>query len=170
MKRHSDNQLLKFTEEEFKLIISTSYTMTDAIRALNYKHVTNAAREQIKSYANELNIDLSHFERQKFGRGRPKENPGWRKPVDEITDSRCLKTRLIKTGILEFKCYRCGITEWMGEPAPLQLDHIDGNHRNNDLYNLRILCPNCHAQTETFCGRNTKNTKRMAQRKGSSLT
>lgn len=49
---------------------------------------------------------------------------------------------------------RCGISEWNGVPAPLQLDHVNGDRRDNRLENLRILCPNCHAQTDTWCGRN----------------
>lgn len=52
------------------------------------------------------------------------------------------------------KCLRCNNSEWMGEPLKLQVDHIDGNNRNNVRENLRALCPNCHSQTETFCGKN----------------
>lgn len=42
----------------------------------------------------------------------------------------------------------------MGQPIPLELDHIDGNHQNNALQNLRLLCPNCHALTPTFRDKN----------------
>lgn len=67
-----------------------------------------------------------------------------------------IRIRLINDGIKKHQCECCGITEWMGKPAPLELDHIDGNHHNNDLTNLRILCPNCHSQTETNSGKNIK--------------
>lgn len=66
-----------------------------------------------------------------------------------------LKRGLIKIGRAS-ECNKCNITEWMGLPISLQLDHIDGNTYNNEPSNLRFLCPNCHSQTETFAGRNKK--------------
>ena len=66
------------------------------------------------------------------------------------------KLRLIKKGWLEEKCIRCGITEWEGEKLSLHMDHIDGNRYNNELKNLRLLCPNCHSLTPTYCGKNKK--------------
>lgn len=54
------------------------------------------------------------------------------------------RKRLIEDGIKEEKCERCGLSEWMGQPIPLELHHIDFNHYNNDLSNLQILCSNCH--------------------------
>ncbi|AWD90574.1 HNH endonuclease [Erwinia phage Cronus] len=65
-----------------------------------------------------------------------------------------LKNRLFEEGLKERKCEICGITEWMGQPAPLELDHIDGEHYNNEFENLRILCSNCHALTPTNSGKN----------------
>ena len=65
-----------------------------------------------------------------------------------------LHRRLLSEGIKEYRCECCGDTEWNGKPIPLQLDHIDGNPHNHMLSNLRMLCPNCHAQTETYCGKN----------------
>lgn len=53
-----------------------------------------------------------------------------------------------------YKCEECGLTDWKNKAISLELDHIDGNHQNNDLKNLRLLCPNCHSQTNTFRGRN----------------
>lgn len=59
--------------------------------------------------------------------------------------------------LLEDLCAICGLgPEWNGKELKLQLDHIDGNAGNNLFDNLRILCPNCHTQTDTFTGRNTK--------------
>jgi len=55
------------------------------------------------------------------------------------------------------KCEICGITEWCGKETPITIDHIDGNPNNNLKENLRLICPNCHAQTETFCSKNSRN-------------
>lgn len=64
--------------------------------------------------------------------------------------SRDLKRRLVKFGLLKNLCYECGISEWRGRQITLQLDHINGDPSDNRLENLRILCPNCHSQTETW--------------------
>lgn len=70
------------------------------------------------------------------------------------------KLRLIKLGIFENKCDICNIKEWKNKPLSLHLDHIDGNPRNNLVSNLRLLCPNCHSQTETYCGKNVNKDKK----------
>jgi hypothetical protein len=59
-----------------------------------------------------------------------------------------------------YKCEECQGTEWKNQPIPLELDHIDGNATNNFPSNLRILCPNCHAQTPTYCAKNIGNGRK----------
>ena len=61
-----------------------------------------------------------------------------------------LKVRLLNEGYLEPKCAFCGLTRWLDGEMPLQLDHKDGNKENNNLRNLRLLCPNCHALTPQY--------------------
>lgn len=65
-----------------------------------------------------------------------------------------LKRRLIKENIIKYECSICNLYEWRGKPLVLELDHIDGNNHNHKIGNLRLLCPNCHSQTDTYCGRN----------------
>lgn len=65
-----------------------------------------------------------------------------------------LKKRLIKEKVLEYKCALCGLFEWNKKEISLHLDHIDGDSHNHKLKNLRLLCPNCHSQTDTWCGKN----------------
>ena len=69
-----------------------------------------------------------------------------------------LKIELFKAGLLEDKCCICGWNEKRkgAEYSSCHLDHIDGDHNNNKLNNLRILCPNCHSLTETYCIRKNK--------------
>jgi Zn finger protein HypA/HybF involved in hydrogenase expression len=67
-----------------------------------------------------------------------------------------LKQEILKVGLKEHKCENCGLNEWLGNPIPIELDHINGKNNDNRLVNLKILCPNCHALTPTYRGRNKK--------------
>lgn len=70
-----------------------------------------------------------------------------------------VKQRIVKSNLLEYKCVKCGVDSWCGETIVLDLDHINGNNRDNRLTNLRYLCPNCHSQTDTYKGRNKNSGK-----------
>lgn len=65
-----------------------------------------------------------------------------------------LKNRLIKEGIFPEECAECGIKNWNSKKLVFQLDHINGENKDHRLENLRLLCPNCHSQSDTWCGKN----------------
>ncbi len=75
-----------------------------------------------------------------------------RKKFDELQGDKARRKALIK--IRGIKCESCGGTTWKNQPIPLVLDHRDGNSDNSSLENLWLICPNCHALTPTFAGRN----------------
>lgn len=72
-----------------------------------------------------------------------------------------IKKTLFREKLKEEKCECCGNTEWMGKKIPLEVHHKDGNRFNNNIENLEILCPNCHAQTENYRGKNIKGERRV---------
>ncbi|HVF44542.1 MAG TPA: HNH endonuclease signature motif containing protein [Pyrinomonadaceae bacterium] len=86
----------------------------------------------------------------------------YRKSADEflrkgsLISSHKLKLKLIRDGLKELRCERCGRVEWMGEPIPVELDHVNGNRFDNRFDNLQLLCPNCHALTDNHAGRGSR--------------
>jgi len=65
-----------------------------------------------------------------------------------------LRARILRAGLKEERCERCGLDEWQGEPLRVTLHHVNGDPYDNRLENLTFLCPNCHSQTPNFSGRN----------------
>ena len=104
-------------------------------------------------------LDTSHFSGQAWSKGRTR---GPSRSLDAYLSnqfpisSHRLKLRLIAEGVLVRACNKCKGREWLGQPIPLELEHRDGNPMNNQLENLELLCPNCHAQTPTYRSRNRK--------------
>ena len=67
-----------------------------------------------------------------------------------------VKKKILEEGIKEHKCECCGLTTWLNQPIPLELHHIDGDRTNNKIENYQLLCPNCHAFTDSYRGKNSR--------------
>ena len=142
----------KYTDEEFIEAVKTSISVRQALQKLgvipaggNYASFHRRVKK--------LGLDTSHFKGQGHSAG---QTIGPKRPIEDHLSnkygikSHALRQRLIREGFFSAKCYQCGLKEWNNQPIPLELEHKDGNHNNNNLDNLTILCPNCHAQTPTY--------------------
>lgn len=124
------------------------------------------ARKLIKEYQ----LDTSHMTGQGWNRG---DILGLAKfntiPLEEIlvadstySDTATLRVRLIRCGLKKAACEVCGLTEWNGDKISLELNHINGDRFDHRIENLQLLCPNCHAQTDTYRGKNQGNGARRS--------
>ena len=105
-------------------------------------------------------IDTSHFTGQGHLRGKTHSfgtrSLGAILRRGKLENTFRLKHRLITEGVKPHRCECCGLTEWLAYPVPVELHHKDGDRINNVLSNLELLCPNCHALTDNYRGKNKK--------------
>lgn len=161
-----------YTVEEFKSAVEGSFSIAQALIKLGLSPKGGNYRV-FKKFEKLYDINTSHFTGQ--GHLKGKTHNFNTVPLSEILvknyeyNSNKLRKRLIIEGIKEHRCECCGLNEWLGEPIPLELDHIDGDHYNNTLENLKILCPNCHAKTPTYRGKNKKRKGSQTQKNKNEL-
>mgnify|MGYP003300584093 CR=1 FL=1 len=105
----------------------------------------------LKKMYETLGIDTSHFKQQAWNKGNYDYTLFAKGEVKK--NGKSLAAPLI--ALRGQKCECCGITEWLGNPIKLEVHHLDGDRLNNELTNLELLCPNCHAYTETYCRKTT---------------
>ena len=154
-----------WSEENLRKIIKECYSNTEVIKMLGLKP-GGGTFENLKKHIEKYNIDTSHFTGQLW-HSNPKLSIEDKKlnTLDNILkentnySSDRLKKRLIEVGYKLAKCEICGNSKWNGKDIPLELHHIDGNHFNNKIENLQILCCNCHAQTPNYRTRNKNFNK-----------
>ena len=148
-------------KDEFAKIVKSSYSISEVLRSFDRRPETwniDSVKERISS----LEIDTSHFMSN-----RERGIKIVRKTLSEMLVANSVKGRthvlkkyMIREGLIENKCARCGNDgEWIGKPLSLTLHHISGDGSDNRIENLEILCPNCHAQTDNFAGNALRKSK-----------
>lgn len=156
-----------WTDEQLVIAVSKSKSYRAVLIQLNLIPA-GGNYDQVKKRVQELNIDTLHF----TGKGWNTEGRITRKavPIEQVLteessiQSYKLKRRLYALGLKKPICELCSWSEMSVDGRiPVELDHINGNHRDNRLENLRILCPNCHSLQPTHRGRNKKVRLRYAR-------
>lgn len=140
----------KFSRDEIEQFVQESKNYSQLSFKLGYgKSVSGSANKTMQEMIKELSLDVSHFTGQAWNKG----NFDYARFVygKRVKPSSALKAIILLRG---HKCAKCGLKEWQGQPIPLEVHHIDGNEFNSDLSNLEIVCPNCHALTDNYKGKN----------------
>lgn len=151
MDNHRVSKIYQSSEEEFREVVANSATCAD-VRV--YYKLSAGCHIYVKRRMEELNLT--------FGKRRGLR-PCSRDREDVIKDllvkgstvpSGNLRKLLIKFKLLPYECQECALLPaWRDAPLSLHLDHINGDRYDNQLSNLRFLCPNCHSQTPNFGGK-----------------
>lgn len=144
-----------YTVEELKEVIGCCYSIKGITNTLK---VHASYSKYIKQFILQNNVSIAHFEKREGST----EGMMTRMVKDStgINTGR-LKEFILKNELLKNECAVCSLgPTWNDKPLSLQLDHINGNHYDNRLENLRMICPNCHTQTDTFTGKNKRKYER----------
>lgn len=157
--------LRPYTKEWLEELCSESYSLAEVLRKAG-RAVGGGGQASLKKKIQEFNIDISHFTGQAWAKGKTlktdsrvqsKEKYSLEEVFckDSPVTQKVLRGYVERHQILEYKCINCGCDgNWQNGIIALEIDHIDGDNSNNEIGNLRYLCPNCHALTNTYRGRN----------------
>lgn len=150
----------KWTDEQFIEAVKTSLSYAEVLRKIGLK-AAGSNYDTVKRKISELGLDTSHMTGKVWNQGERYRPVKEARPLSEVLvehstwiSTNNLRQRLIKEGVKERKCECCGRSEWMGEPIALELHHVNGVKDDLRIENLQILCPNCHAFTDNYRGRN----------------
>ncbi|MET8374947.1 HNH endonuclease signature motif containing protein [Streptomyces microflavus] len=162
---HFRNARLAVPEDALRHAVPRSTSYADVMRALGLE-VNDTNHRRVRRKTVQLKLDTGHFIRRSWTTQQVPE-PRAIAPTTLVVkppgSSRTNRTRLhraLQEVGVAYRCMSCGNPgEWLGQSFTLQIDHINGDWLDNRAENLRYLCPNCHALTETWCrkGRRTKS-------------
>lgn len=153
----------RISDKEFSEIVKSSLSIAEVIRKCG-RIPAGGNYLVMKKRIQELNLNTSHFTGKGWNTGSRYKIMVPAKPLNEVLtrdsfyQSYKLAKRLIKEGLKEKKCECCNNTVWLNKEIPLELHHINGDNTDNRIENLQLLCPNCHALTDNYRGRNRKSS------------
>ena len=154
-----------YQPDQLQEMLNTSESYSDVLRKMDL-FPTSANIVQLKNYIRKCGLSETQLDvnrKQLYKKLHDEQQGNQSFSLEDVFNglhpnyrTYQLGKRLIKEGYKENKCEICGITKWMNKPISLQLHHKDGNAINHQFENLQILCPNCHSQTDSFAGKNSK--------------
>ena len=153
------------TDDEFRQAVAESLSVRQVLARIglvpaggNYKTV--------HSRIEKLGLDTSHWTGKGWNKGERFRAFGtafsWDNILVENSEYKStfrIKNRLLEFGLKQYQCEICGLAEWQGQPIPLELHHANGVNNDHRLHNLQLLCPNCHAFTDNYRGKNQDRYK-----------
>jgi thymidine kinase len=157
----------EYTKELLEEACRDSYSYAEVIRKLGKKQ-GGGTQTLIKNKIAEYGIDISHFTGQNWNKGKTKADDPRIVGVEKYTleeifcnpsyvTQKVLRGYVTRHNVIEYKCQKCNCDgTWQDGIIALELHHKDGNNTNNTIENLEYLCPNCHALTNNFRGKNIK--------------
>lgn len=138
-------------------VVAQSTSYRDVLHELNYC-TRGRSHYILKEVLLEHDISTSHFRHKAYFKKMP-DSEYFVLGVER--NGRSLRLRLLKDGHFENQCSICGIgPEWNKQPLVFQIDHINGDHSDNRIENLRFVCPNCQSQTDTYAGKRFKKDRK----------
>ncbi len=161
--RIKKSKVWTISKEELNLIVLSCSNFSELLRKLGFSFLGGYTRNSLKQRLKKDDISTSHFIVDNTGRLFD-----YSKTLDEclkmiFVENSTYSPNTVKRYLKKYKfvnndkCSCCRQPDvWNGKHLTMQLDHKDGDNKNNTLPNLRFICPNCHSQTDTFSGRNMK--------------
>ena len=144
----------KFTKEELQQFVKDSISYASFAEKMGYSSTGGSGSKTAKEVIDYYHFDTSHF----LGQGHNKGKFDY----DRFKYGNAIKASNMLNALTDLrghKCEKCKNEKWLDAPIPLEVHHKDGDHLNNELENLELLCPNCHAMTKNWRGKNI-NTKK----------
>lgn len=145
-------------------IVAQSLSFSDVLRKINLSTNGGSNHRYLRERIKKERISTSHFKPWESAKKTLAKN---RIPLNQVLINNAkgyasshLKKRLVEEGLLKDQCNKCGLLPtWNGKILSLQLEHINGDHFDNRIENLEILCPNCHTQTLTYGSKRRKKIR-----------
>jgi hypothetical protein len=158
--------LSKIANEVFADAVARSNTYRQVLRNLGI-NMSGSSSSAVRNRAEKLGLDTSHMIGHHWRKGLKLPTSNKAMPLVDILAENShynlsrLRERMIAAGLKERKCEICNNTIWMNKLIPLQVHHVNGDRTDNRIENITVVCPNCHAQTDTYCGRNIERLRKV---------